>query len=105
MTLRMVPIDEVLPGSVLGDNVHDAGGRVLLRAGTLLGGSLIESLRRRDVAVLPVEALEFLDPARQEALRAEAERRLADAFRMAGNSLASRILRQATIEFMLESRR
>ena len=105
MPVRAIPIDQVLPGALLGDNVNDAGGRVLLRVGTLLTESIIESLRRREIASLPINVQETADAMQLEAYRAEAERRLFEAFRKAGNGQASRALRQATLEFMLEHRR
>lgn len=104
MALSVIPIESVLPGSVLGDHVHDASGRVLLRVGTLLTEAVIESLQRRDIKALTIDVKEVVDPARLQAYRAEAERRLVESFRKAGHGEASRALRQATLEFMLEHR-
>lgn len=45
--MRLVPIDKVRPGDVLGKNVLDEAGQVLLHAGVVLKSSYIESLKAK----------------------------------------------------------
>lgn len=104
MTLRNMPIDDVLPGATLGANVQDASGRILLRAGSMLTEAAIGSLRRRNVETLPIEVQEVVDAEQQEGRRVEIERHLQRAFRHAGEGAASQYLRQAVREFMLEQK-
>lgn len=99
MTMTLCPLDQVLPGTVLGDNVNDAAGRVLLRGGTVMTESSIEALRRRGIEAVPVVVAERAEDVARERLRLET--RLQEAFRGAGNGLASRMLRQAAMEFRL----
>lgn len=103
MSAKIVPLDQVLPGVVLGDNVHDAAGRVLLRVGSILSESSIEALHRRGIASI---AIEVADRAGEEHLaveRVRLEARLQAAFRYAGDGVANRELWQALLEFRLEN--
>jgi len=99
MTTTLCPLDHVLPGTVLGDNVNDAAGRVLLRGGAVMTEASIEALRRRDIEAVPVLVAERAEDVARERLRLET--RLQEALRGAGNGTASRMLRQAAIEFRL----
>lgn len=101
MNARLLSIDQVLPGAVLGDNVHDDAGRVLLRMGTVLTESSLEALRRRGVETLPVEALAHLSAEHLAHERVRIETRLQEAFRRAGESQANRQLWQAVLEYKL----
>ena len=104
MSLQNLPIDEVLPGVTLGANVQDDSGRILLRAGSLLTESAIESLRRRNVETLPIDVQEVVDAEQQEARQLQAERQLEHAFRRAGDGVATQCLKQAALAFMLEKK-
>lgn len=101
MTAKTVPLDQVLPGTVLGDNVHDEAGRVLLRVGAIVTESSIEALRRRGVESVTVENTEAHSPEHQARARVRLEVRLQEAFRHAGQSEANRQLWQAVLEYKL----
>lgn len=101
MNARLQPLDQVLPGAVLGDNVHDDTGRVLLRMGTVLTESSLEALRRRGVETLPVAVVEQHSAEHLAHERARIEARLQEAFRRAGESEANRQLWQAVLEYKL----
>lgn len=104
MTLKRLPIDEVLPGMALGDNVQDTQGHILLRAGTLLTVASIEALRRREIDTVPVQVIAAVDPGHLAVERARLEQVLQLRFRRAGRSLAGKSLQQAALEFLFESR-
>lgn len=101
MSVKLVPLDLVLPGSVLGDNVQDEAGRVLLRVGTILTETSIEALRRRGVETLTVEVGASHSAEHRAIERLHLESRLQGAFRHAGEGEASRQLWQALIEYRL----
>lgn len=101
MTVKLVPLDQVLPGAVLGDNVQDEAGRVLLRVGAILTESAIETLRRRGVEALTLEVAASHSPEHRAVERLHLEARLQQAFRHAGEGQATRELWQALIEYRL----
>lgn len=101
MSAKILPLDQVLPGAVLGDNVEDDGGRVLLRVGAILTEASIETLRRRGVEALVIEVATEHRPEHRAVLRLHLESRLQQAFRHAGDSEAQRQLWQALLEYKL----
>ena len=101
MNARTLPLDQVLPGAVLADNIQDDTGRVLLRVGTLLTESAIEALRRRDIPTVSVELAVDHSPEHLAIERLHLEARLQTAFRHAGESEARRLLWQALVEYKL----
>lgn len=101
MSAKIVPLEHVLPGAVLGDNVEDDGGRVLLRVGAILTEASIETLRRRGVKALVIEVATEHRPEHRAVLRLHLESRLQQAFRHAGDSEARRQLWQALLEYKL----
>lgn len=103
MSANTLPLDQVLPGAVLGDNVEDDSGRVLLRVGAILTEASIETLRRRGIASLVIEVAGDHRPEHRAVLRVHLESRLQQAFRHAGESEAQRHLWQALVEYKLGS--
>jgi hypothetical protein len=101
MSSKIIPLDQVLPGAVLGDNVHDDAGRVLLRVGSILNESSIAALHRRGIASLAVEVAERAGEEHQALERVRLETRLQAAFRHAGDGVANRELWQALLEYKL----
>lgn len=101
MSSKIVPLDMVLPGAVLGDNVHDAAGRVLLRNGAIVTEAAIEALRRRGIESVPIAVVEVHSPEHQAHERAQLEVRMHEAFRHAGSGEANRQLWQAVLEYKL----
>jgi hypothetical protein len=104
MSAKIVPLDQVLPGVVLADNVHDDSGRVLLRAGSILSESTIEALHRRAIGSVTVEVADRAGEEHLALERARLESRLQAAFCYAGDGVANRELRQALIEYKLGSK-
>lgn len=103
MNTKTVPLEHVLPGAMLGDNVEDDSGRVLLRVGAILTEAAIETLRRRGVGSLVIEVAGDYRPEHRAVLRLHLESRLQQAFRHAGDSEAQRQLWQALLEYKLGS--
>ena len=95
-------IGEARPGMRLAAAIEDDTGRVLVPAGAELTESMLLSLGRRDIAELAIEREVEEDPAALEARRARIEQQLDQLFRLAGDGLESRILRQAIFEFHRE---
>jgi hypothetical protein len=102
MTVKQIPIDDVLPGMALGDNVQ-GDGHILLRAGTLLTVSSLDALRRRGIESLPIQVKAVIDPAHLAAERARLEQVLQLRFRRTGRSAAAQSLQQAALEVLLEA--
>jgi hypothetical protein len=101
MTAKVVPLEQVLPGAVLGDNVEDDRGRVLLRVGAILTESAIQTLRQRGIGSLMIDVAAEHRPEHQAVVRLHLESRLQLAFRHAGDSEARRQLWQALLEYKL----
>ena len=100
-TVRTIPLEQMLPGMVLGDDVT-SGGSILLRRGTVIGVVHLDSLRRREVSEIVVETPCELSVAeiqeRSEVLR----ERVADLFRKADSGATMQALLRAVLEFRLE---
>lgn len=99
--IQIIPLDETLPGMVLGEEVM-SGSNMLLPLGTVINTSHIESLRRCGVSEIVVLAPSEHSAAkideRREALRGRVER----LFRRAGSNVTMQALRRAVLEYQLE---
>ena len=102
MTVHILPLEQVTPGMVLGADVQDAHGAVLLAAGGEISESLLPALRRRGVRQVSVLIREELSEAEREARREAKRVRLDHLFRHAGDGDADRLLRQTLLEYRLE---
>lgn len=96
-----VTLDEASPGMVLSDDLRDAQGGVLLPAGATLSESTINSLRRRDIDMLPILGDE--EPDADDAATLEKHRqRLQQLFRKhSEDDMATEVLRQLVTRFRL----
>ena len=47
-TIKQIPLEEAQPGMLLGDDLRDAAGQVLLPRGSELAESSLRSLARRE---------------------------------------------------------
>lgn len=69
-THKLLPLAEVCPGMVLSDAICTATGTVLLPAGTVLNESMLQSLHRHKLDLIPVlfevKALSAGDQAERE---------------------------------------
>ncbi|MGP1680041.1 MAG: hypothetical protein ACTS6J_23150 [Burkholderiales bacterium] len=99
--IRKIPLDQALPGMVLGDDVTSST-HMLLPRGTVINAAHIDSLRRREVGEIAVLAPSELSVAeieeRREALRGRVER----LFRRAGSDATMQALLRAVLEYRLE---
>jgi len=100
MAVESRAIDALAPGMVLAAEVTDAGGNVLLAAGTTLTAPLIALLRRRGVAQVAVERRLSAEEAALARQRIEAG--LAQRFAAADSPLLAR-LREAVWQYRLEA--
>jgi hypothetical protein len=102
MTIQTLPLEQVMPGMVLGVDVQDAHGAVLLAAGGEISEALLSALGRRGVQQVSVLVQEVLSEAGREARREVLRARVDHLFRHAGEGAADRFLRQAILEYRLE---
>lgn len=100
--LVTIAIGEARPGMRLAEAVVDAMGQVLVPAGSELTESMLQGLRRREVAALVVEREVEEDDAAREARQARVAEQLDRLFRKAGDGTETRQLYQAILDFRLE---
>lgn len=91
---RELPLDEVVAGMVLADEVCDARGAVLLPRGASLTDAVLTGLGRRGIETLPVLVAPTLTDDELAARRAQLARRLDHLFRFTGNDRPARELRR-----------
>ena len=53
-TIKQIPLEEAQPGMLLGDDLRDAAGQVLLPRGSELAESSLRSLARRGIETLTI---------------------------------------------------
>lgn len=102
MTIHTLPLEQAMPGMVLGADVLDAHGAVLLAAGGEISESMLSALRRRGVQQVSVLVQTVLTEAEREARKEAMRARLNHLFRHAGEGAADRFLRQAVLEYRME---
>ena len=102
MTVRSIPITEVVPGAVLGEDLLDAGGHVLLHRGTRLSEGTIASLKRREVAEVSLEVPSTYGAEQLSARRMIITEDLNHRLRLAGDGEATRMVARAVLEYLLE---
>ncbi|MDO9100907.1 MAG: hypothetical protein Q7J20_05060 [Candidatus Nitrotoga sp.] len=99
--IKTIPLDQTLPGMVLGEKVM-SGSNMLLPLGTVINISHINSLRRCGVSAIVVLAPSELTVVeineQREALRGRVER----LFRRAGSNATMQSLQRAVLEYQLE---
>lgn len=98
----MTPLDHVAAGAVLGSDLCDDRGMVLLSAGTQLTDSLISSLRRRNVTDVPLAtSAHSLSEDEWKEVAADLRRRVGHLFRFAGQGEAVDRLRELVFGYRL----
>lgn len=100
--LATIAIDDAQPGMRLAEAVADAMGQVLVPAGGELTESMLQGLRRREVATLTVERAIEEDSAAREVRQGKVVEQLDRLFRKAGDGAETRQLYQAILDFRLE---
>ncbi len=53
--MKLIPIEDVLEGMVIAQDIISSSGQCLISKKTILTGSLIKNLRRHNITKLPVE--------------------------------------------------
>lgn len=102
MAKRLIPIADVPANSVLGAPLTDASGQVLLPAGAQLPPSLLESLKRRGIAAVPLAVPDDWSPL-DEAEKAQLIHHVDYLFRQAGQGPAVDKLRSLVLEYRLQN--
>lgn len=95
----LLGVASVPPGSVLADDVCDAGGSVLLPRGSAVTEAHLQGLRRRGVESLCVLVAVAEDAEEGAARAARVEARIDHLFRQAGDNPAARDLRQRILDY------
>ena len=99
--IKIISLDQTLPGMVLGEKVM-SGSNMLLPLGTVINSSHIDSLRRCGVSAIVVLAPSELTvmeiDEQREALRGRVKR----LFRRAGSNATMQALGRAVLEYRLE---
>lgn len=105
MTTKHMPLEEAGEGMVLAQDLRDAQDQVLLPQGAALTASILQSLRRRGIELVPVACDENAEQAKRDEA-AERERklkRLERLFRKCAegeDGQTSRMLRQHIAQYL-----
>jgi len=99
----LLPLDQIVVGMRVAGAVVDAGGHLLVQAGTEISESLLQGLQRRDIAAIEIEQDVLEDPAQLARRRAEISAQLDQRFRKAGEGTETRLLYQAILDYRLET--
>lgn len=102
MQILQLPLHDAVAGERLAAPVFDCVGNVLMPAGATLTDAAINGLARRGVATVSVARAPLGEAVAASRRRQEIEQRVETRFRRAGQGQASRLLRQATLEFLLD---
>lgn len=98
---KQVSLDQAVVGMVLGGEVCDHQGKVLLAAGAVLSETLLQALARRGIESVRVED-DALSPEELFALRERTQQRLAYLFRNPHTGAADNLLREQIIGYRME---
>ncbi len=98
--IQIIPLDQTLPGMVLGEEVM-SGSNMLLPLGTVINTSHIDSLRRCGVSTIVVLAPSELTVAEIDELREALRGRVERLFRRAGSNATMQALQRAVLEYRL----
>lgn len=97
---KQLPLEEIMPGMVLADNLLDAQGQILLPKDATLTEQTIESLRKHGVSSLRIFMGELSDE-EKAAQRAYLKARIARLFRNSDDQDANGLLHHYIQEFRL----
>jgi dihydroxyacid dehydratase/phosphogluconate dehydratase len=88
-------IDQIVPGTMIGGDVLDLRGNMLVKAGVMLDAKLMDKLKSRGVSVIPVLHEFSLTPDEINRKSAEVRQRLDQRFRaVAGEPLMQELKAQ-----------
>lgn len=74
MSHKQLPINQVVAGMVLGEQVCNAAGTVLLVPGTVISEAILVSLQRHQIAALPILFEQVESEVDQHAIEQQCER-------------------------------
>lgn len=100
-TVKQIPLEEAQPGMLLGDDLRDAAGQVLLPRGSELAESSLRSLARRGIETLTIRIESPVDEGVLMARREASRQRLQHLFRQATDPTSQELLR-LMLEFRQE---
>ena len=100
--MRKIPLEQALPGMVLGEDVT-CGAQILLPRGTAISAAQLDGLRRREVGEVAVLAPTGHSAVELEAMREAQQRRLDRLFRRAGSDATMQALLRVVLEYRLEA--
>jgi hypothetical protein len=99
--IQIIPLEQTLPGMVLGEEVM-SGSNMLLPFGTVINTVHIDSLRRCGVSEIVVLVPSELSAAEINEQREVLRERVECLFRRAGSNATMQALRRAVLEYRLE---
>ena len=100
---KLLPLNEVLLGMVVSDDLLDARGGLILGPGAVVTEAILLSLQRRGIEALSIVA-ETGSNIDREAEMARQKERLVKLFRRCGDGAADKMLLQYVTQYRLEGR-
>ena len=100
---KLLPLNEVLLGMVVSDDLLDARGGLILGQGAVVTEAILLSLQRRGIEALSIVA-ETGSNIDREAEMARQKERLVKLFRRCGDGAADKMLLQYVTQYRLEGR-
>lgn len=100
---KLLPLNEVLLGMIVSDDLLDARGGLILGQGTVVTEAILFSLQRRGIEALSIVA-ERGSHIDREAEIARQKERLVKLFRRCGDGPADKMLLQYVTQYRLEGR-
>lgn len=98
-----IPLERATPGLILGEDLLDPSGHILLPAGVVLTDAMLSSLRRRGIAELAIAVEPTTAPEELARREAQVRQRLAHLFRKAGDDILMQTLARVVLEYRLEA--
>lgn len=97
---KLLPLNEVLPGMVVSDDLLDARGGLVLGQGMVVTEAILFSLQRRGIETLSIVAERGSNIEREAEITRQKER-LAKLFRRCGGGPADKMLWQYVTQYRL----
>lgn len=88
---RLLPLNEVLAGMILSNDLLDTHGGLILGQGAIVTEAILLALQRRGIKALSVASEESVPPDREAEMERQRQR-LAKLFRRCGDSHADNLL-------------
>ena len=98
---RLLPLNEVLAGMILSNDLLDTHGGLILGQGAIVTEAILLALQRRDIEALSVVSEKGVELDREAEMERQRQR-LAKLFRRCGDSAADNLLLQYVTQHRLE---